>query len=396
VRAPGSPIGLHRVLDPPGVLPWRANRLDDSPELWPDEVRIAVERLDLDAASFRQFHGAYLGDGDGIRGAVLDIVAARGKLQNPVTGSGGTLIGTVAEVGRESPLGLSAGQRVTTMVSLTLIPLRITDGLRRWDGQDSRVPAAGHAILFGRSAAVVLPDDLTPALALAVLDVCGTPVFTARTVGRYAEVAGDPDAGRHRGAAGTRGQGTRGQGAGGRTGSPGLPTSPGPPTVAVLGAAGVSGALAVAAAKRAGAGRTAGVVSDTVDRDRLERAGLADVVAVADTRSPVELSAAVAEVLGGPADVVVCCVDAPGCEDGAVLATAQGGTVIFCSAMTSAPGATLGAAALAADVTMLLAGKYVAGHADFALHLLRTEPAVRELFADRVAHETPAVGAVRG
>jgi len=37
---------------------------------------------------------------------VLDIVAERGKMQNPETGSGGMLVGTVEEVGPESPLGL--------------------------------------------------------------------------------------------------------------------------------------------------------------------------------------------------------------------------------------------------------------------------------------------------
>jgi len=40
-----------------------------------------------------------------VRRAVLEIVAARGKMQNPVTGSGGMLLGTVSAVGPDSPLG---------------------------------------------------------------------------------------------------------------------------------------------------------------------------------------------------------------------------------------------------------------------------------------------------
>ena len=99
-------MGLHRVIDPAGAaLPQAARVLDAAPELWPDEVRIAVETLNLDAASFRQLSEKHGGDGDAVRAEVLDIVAARGKMQNPVTGSGGMLIGTVAEVGPESPLG---------------------------------------------------------------------------------------------------------------------------------------------------------------------------------------------------------------------------------------------------------------------------------------------------
>ena len=79
--------------------------------------------------------------------------------------------------------------------------------------------------------------------------------------------------------------------------------------------------------------------------------------------------------LGGPADVTVVCVDVPGCEHGAILATADGGTVIFFSMATSFAAAALGAEGLAADVTMLIGNGYVPGHAEYALALLRSEPA---------------------
>src|SRR6185312_10352051 len=102
-----------------------------------------------------------------------------------VTGSGGMLIGTVAEVGPDSPLGLKPGDRVATLVSLTLTPLSVTDGLAGWDGLGEQVPCAGHAILFARSIVAVLPDDLPVELALGVLDVCGAPALTARLVGGH-------------------------------------------------------------------------------------------------------------------------------------------------------------------------------------------------------------------
>jgi L-erythro-3,5-diaminohexanoate dehydrogenase len=346
VSTTSSPVGLHRVITPAGVLPQAADQLDASPELRPDEVRIAVERLNLDAASYRQLHAKHRGDGAAIRAEVLEIVSNRGKMHNPVTGSGGMLIGTVAEVGPESPLGLRAGQRVATLVSLTLTPLRITDDLARWDGQSEQVPAEGHAILFGRSIAAVLPDDLPAELALAVLDVCGAPALTARVVRQYVE------------------RGTK-------------------PTVAVIGAAGKSGSLSLAAARHAGAGRTVGVVPAPDEAARLGSAGLADEVALADARDPVALAAAI----GAPADVVVVCVDVPGCEGGAILATANGGTVIFFSMATSFSAAALGAEGLAADVTMLVGNGYVPGHADYAIELLRTDPGVQSLFPARLAAE---------
>src|SRR3954471_7688657 len=184
-----APVVLHRVLEPTGdaiTLPQAARRLDASPRLWPDEVRIAVQTLNLDAASYRQLaekhsrNGAV--DGGAVRAEVLDIVASRGKMQNPVTGSGGMLIGTVEEVGPESTLGLAVGDHVATLVSLSLTPLVIEDGLERWDGTSERVPADGYAILFGRSIAATIPDDLPPALSLSVMDVCGAPALTHRVV----------------------------------------------------------------------------------------------------------------------------------------------------------------------------------------------------------------------
>jgi len=344
----GDPTGLHRVLAPAGALPQAAERLDTRREIWPDEVRVGVERLNLDAASFRQLLDKHDGDGDAVRAEVLEIVRTRGKMHNPVTGSGGMLVGTVDEVGPDSPLGLKPGQRVSTLVSLTLTPLVVEDELAAWDGRSEQVPCAGYAILYGRSIAAVLPDDLPTELSLSVMDVCGAPALTARVVGERAR----------------RGDGRD-------------------PTVAVVGAAGKSGSLSLAAARETGARRTIGVVPTDEEAKRLRDSGLADEVVLADARDPVALSQAVGTA-GGPADVTVVCVDVPGCEHGAILSTCDGGTVIFFSMATSFSAAALGAEGLAADVTMLVGNGYVPGHADYALGLLRRSPAVRRLFEDRL------------
>ena len=145
----GDSTGLHRVLDEVTVLPQAAQRLDARRELWADEVRVRVERLNLDAASYRQLErkhtvGNGSVDGQAIRAEVLAIVATRGKMQNPETGSGGMLVGTVEEVGPESTLGLEVGQRIATLVSLSLTPLVIEDGLAGWDGLGEQVPADGY------------------------------------------------------------------------------------------------------------------------------------------------------------------------------------------------------------------------------------------------------------
>jgi len=389
-----SPLGLHRVIEPPGVLPQAAWRLDASPAIASDEVRIRVDRLNLDAASYRQLREAYSADPDKIRRAVLDIITTRGKMQNPVTGSGGMLTGTVDEVGPNSPLGLTPGQRVATLVSLTLTPLQVTDGLSQWDGQSEQVPCEGHAILFARSIAAVLPDDLSAELSLAVMDVCGAPALTSRVVtkgAKAAKVVEDADV--TKGAEVVEG-----------------------PVVLVVGAAGKSGSLSAAAARQAGASKVIGVVPNeaeanllrdpattqdegaggmpTASEDRQSRprpaadrralqSPLVDAIVIADARDPVGLAEKV-EAAGGPADVTVVCVDVAGCEGGAILSTKQGGSVIFFSMATSFSAAALGAEGLAADVTMLVGNGYVPGHADFALDLIRTTPSVRQLFERRV------------
>jgi len=373
-------LGLQRVADDAerlaGVLPQAAWRLDPGTPAGPDEVRIRADRLNLDAASYRQLHDANGGDGAKIRTAVCEIVASRGKMHNPVTGSGGMLTGVVTEAGPQSPLGLKPGDRVATLVSLTLTPLEIHDGLASWDGLSEQVPCDATATLFARSIAAVLPDDLPVRLALSVMDVCGAPALTRRVVSARLGTAAEAKAG---------------------------------PVVAVLGAAGKSGSLSAAAAREAGASRIIAVVPAEAEAALLRDAArgvrmghsagdtpfappggsgsLVDEVVIADAREAVPLAEAIARA-GGPADVTVVCVDVPGCEGGAILATAQGGTVIFFSMATSFSAAALGAEGVAADVTMLIGNGYVPGHADYALDLLRQTPAVRALFEHRLSEHS--------
>ncbi|MFZ0044335.1 MAG: hypothetical protein WAL16_00730, partial [Streptosporangiaceae bacterium] len=305
---------------------------------------------------------AHDGKPDRIRAAVLEIIRTRGKMQNPVTGSGGMLTGVVDEAGPRSPLGLTAGDEIATLVSLSLTPLAITDGLARWDARSEQVPCEGHAILFGRSIAAKLPDDLPAGLALSVMDVCGAPALTHRVVAAAASER---------------------------------------PVVVIIGAAGKSGSLSAAAARRAGAGTIIGVVPHEAEAELLRDAvaadgehGLVDEVVIADARDPVGVSSAIASA-GGPAAVTVVCVDVPGCEGGAILSTAQGGTIIFFSMATSFSAAALGAEGVAADLTMLVGNGYVPGHAELAMELIRTEPGVRGMFQRRIDEHSAEQGSTR-
>jgi len=95
-----SPVGLHRVLEPAGTLPQGAWRLDTRPEIGPDEVRIRVERLNLDAASFRQLSEKHGGDGDAVRRG------GHGDADRQPVG-----LGAVGEAQRRAIGGEAAGDR---------------------------------------------------------------------------------------------------------------------------------------------------------------------------------------------------------------------------------------------------------------------------------------------
>lgn len=175
--------GLGRVVGEKGVLPQRAKKLDPSLPLRDGELLVDVESLNIDAASFKQLKDTAGGDTAKIAAAIQAIVGERGKMQNPVTGSGGMLIGRVKEISPKHPAfgTLNVGDRLATLVSLTLTPL-VIDEIRAVKPEIDRVDIRGRAILFASGIYAKLPDDLPDTLTLAALDVCGAPALVARYV----------------------------------------------------------------------------------------------------------------------------------------------------------------------------------------------------------------------
>lgn len=336
-----DPYGLRRVVAPAGVLPQRAETLDVALPLGEDELSIAVEALNVDAASFRQLEAAAGGDEARIAEEILRIVRTRGKLHNPVTGSGGMLLGRVSAVGPAHPAAaeLRTGDRIATLVSLTLTPLRL-DRIRAVRRETDRIECDGEAILFATGLWARLPDDLPETLTLAALDVCGAPALVARHV-----------------RAGAR--------------------------VLVIGA-GKSGALVCAQAREL-AGASGLVVA--ADRSEaalagLERAGVCDRIVALDATDTVGALRAVAGV-GAPFDVVVSCASVAGTELSSILAVKDGGTVIFFSMATSFTAAALGAEGVGKDATLVIGNGYAPGHAALTLDLLRRHAGLRALFEER-------------
>ncbi|QSQ18112.1 L-erythro-3,5-diaminohexanoate dehydrogenase [Myxococcus landrumensis] len=335
--------GLSRVVGEKGVLPQRARKLDPSLPCRDTEMLIDVESLNIDAASFKQIKGEVGGDPARIGERIQEIVRERGKMQNPVTGSGGMLIGRVKEIGAKHPAReqLQVGDRIATLVSLTLTPLVIEE-VKAVHVDIDRVDIRGHALLFSSGIYAKLPSDIPDTLALAALDVCGAPALVARYV------------------------------------KPGM-------TVAVLGA-GKSGALCLAQARRNLESRGKLIALDVSQSalDVLSSMGLCDVALKVDATQGVDVMEAVSQATQGQlCDLVVNCASVGNTEMATILSVKDGGTAIFFSMATSFTTAALGAEGVGKDVTMLVGNGFVPGHASLTLALLRTEPALLQLFATR-------------
>lgn len=342
MRPSPDPYGLGRVASPAGALPQAADSLDPSLPMGSDELLIDVDHLNVDAASFRQIATAAEGDPERIAARIREIVGSRGKMHNPVTGSGGMLIGRVREIGPDHPAreALRPGDRIATLVSLTLTPLHLEEILKVHPAID-RVDVRGHALLFASGVWAKLPEDLPETLALAALDVCGAPALVERYV------------------------------------KPGQ-------RVLVLGS-GKSGLLCCAMAKE----REAEVIACDISAEAVETSkalGLADGGLVVDATRPVDVLRAVEEASGGAlCDVVVNCSNVPRTEMAAILSVRARGTVIFFSTATNFTAAALGAEGVGKDAELLIGNGYAQGHAELTLGLLRRHGGLRELFERRFA-----------
>ncbi|ATW26911.1 L-erythro-3,5-diaminohexanoate dehydrogenase [Candidatus Formimonas warabiya] len=343
---PGCPYGTHRVLEPKGVLPQPAWKIDNTMEIYDNELLIDVDTLNIDAASFTQIKKQAQGDAEAFAAIMRDIVSQRGKHHNPVTGSGGMLMGTVQEIGPKfaGKTPVKVGDRIATLVSLSLTPLQI-HRIKAIDMEKDQASVEAQAILFSSGIYAVLPEDMSPTLALAILDVAGAPAQTAHLV------------------------------------RPGQ-------TVLIIGGGGKSGLLcAYEAKKRAGiTGKIIGLGSGKASCARMERLGVFDHILQVDATDPLKVLAAIQEATqGNLADVTINCVNIPGTEMSSILATKENGLVYFFSMATSFTAAALGAEGIGKDVTMLIGNGYCKDHAVVSLQTVRECPVLMEIFQELFA-----------
>ncbi len=343
----GNKYGLHRVIEPQGVLPQPANKIDNNmDEIYDNEILIDVQTLNIDSASFTQIEEQAKGDKEEIARIMLDIVAKQGKHRNPVTGSGGMLLGTVEKIGDalKGKIDLEEGDKIATLVSLSLTPLRI-DKIKDIRPDIDQVDIDGKAILFESGIYAKIPEDMPETLALSALDVAGAPAQTAKLV------------------------------------------KPGD-TVLIIGAGGKSGMLCCyEAQKRAGVtGKVIGLCHSERSTKRLQDLELCDHVFAADATQPVPILEKIEELTGGEmCDVIINNVNIPDTEMASILTCKDGGIVYFFSMATSFTKAALGAEGVGMDVNMIVGNGYTRGHAEITLQILRESDKLRKVFTELYA-----------
>lgn len=340
-----SRFGTHRVLDPKGSLPQAAFRLDATPVCGKTEVLIDVAILNIDSASFHQLKEACGHDVEKMKVMIKDIVKAQGKMQNPVTKSGGMLIGSVKQVGSlYHDQSLVKGTKIATLVSLSLTPLYIEE-IHEINLLNEQVSITGQAILFDSGIYAKIPGDLDEKLVLAALDVCGAPA-------QVKKLAKKDD------------------------------------TVFIIGAAGKSGLLCSYMAKKqvGPKGRVIGLVNEMGQADLLKELKLVDDVLIEDALNSVLVYEKMMVLTDGKlADLTINVVNVQSTEMTSILSTRDDGIVYFFSMATSFTKAALGAEGVGKDLDMMIGNGYTKDHAEITLDIFRKNKVLKDLFMKKYA-----------
>ena len=361
-------LGIHRVIEPQGTLPQPAWKLDNTPMALPTETLINVQKLHIDSASFTQIAHACGRDTERMKRHIMDIIAVRGKMHNPVTGSGGVLIGTVEQL--DESFGekhhLAIGDTIVSLTSLSWLPLYL-EHIHHIYLDRSEVEVEGKAIFFRSNPLAKLPEDLPQSLVVAALDVAGAPSRVAALVRPEQRVT-------------------------------------------VLGAGGTAGLLTLCALRKQ-LGSTGTIIAIEYSEKALQdiaSLGVADILVQADATRPLDLleqirrkfeiyrrNAAIESTYGRQqckeayadhdylADLAINVVNVPNTEFATILLTKTDGCILFFSMATSFTVAALGAEGIARQVEMHIGNGYMPDHGAVALQLLRDNPTLRAIFTER-------------
>jgi len=365
--SPLSRYGYHRTLEPRGASPQGAKLLNNRPELQSDyELLLDVDYLMLDATSMRQIRESSFGDQSKVERQIWSIVDQRGKMHNPITNSGGVLVGRIREIGSQffsvhsKPPGVgSIGEVIIPVASLSTLPLEITK-IKSISGD--RVSIEGRAIMFACMRISPIPRGFSPELTLTCVDISSLVPQAKRCLeGVVAKRLGN-----------IKDRGT-------------------PIHVLVIGCgkAGVTALFCLRELSRVMQRRypegpkiqIIAVDSKIENVETVKKMNLADHVARVDATDAHEIYSFVSNLAGqNLCDLVINVVNIPGTEASTVLCTRERrphGTILWFSMATRFDQAALATDALGKDVTMLIGNGVAEAQVEEILELVNGEPDLR-------------------
>ncbi len=326
--------GFHRVIEPQGLVPQAALRVDNTPEiLHPSEILIRVSLVNLDSTGMSQLRSM----GKAITQQILQIVKQRGKMHNPISNSGGVLVGEVETIGDDvgSAFKLLPGDTIIPVVSTSTLPLKLYE-IGQIKGDQLEVD--GHAILFDGMGYSALPTDFSLSVALSAIDISSIVPQVYRTV--------EADQ-----------------------------------IILVIGA-GKSGLTAMAAARRAAP--EAHIIAIDPNEEQLTEAqnlGHANQTIKVDARLPEQVLQEIEQATDGKrCDVVLNCVNVADTEAASILSARYAGTVFFYSMATRFDKVALGTDATDNDVRIIVGNGVARDQAQLVFDLLRKESGLRDYF----------------
>ncbi len=339
----GEYFGTHRVIKPEGLLPQAADKIDNTADIWSNEILIDVIALQPTATAFHSIKEKCGPDVEKIIKEILSIVEDRGKFQDPVTKSGGMLIGRVKQIGSDlqGKVSVQVGDKIATLVSLSLTPLKIHE-ITGINLETEQVSCRAEAVLFESGIYTKIPDDLGEELSLAVMDIAGAPAQVAMNV------------------------------------------KPGD-TVVVVGA-GKAGLLCLAEAKKRTSplGKVICIEYSEEQCRMIEDLGIADLILQADGRKPLETYNKYINLTNGQlADFTVNTVNVMNTELSTILVTKDTGKIYFFSMSTDFVKTALGAEGVRKYATMIIGSGYYPGHAEIAFNIVRENEKLKEYLINR-------------
>lgn len=342
-------LGIGRSLEPASSILQPAWKIDNDMTLHPGEILIDVKIININLTSFNEIVDETEFDEMLFRKRIMDIIAQRGKLHNPITGTGGMLFGRVVKIDSQykNRYHLSVGDDIISLTSLSVTPMQLKC-IHSVDFKYAQLSVEGQCILFSDSPLMKMPPDLPMKTVISALDEAGAPTRAYHIV------------------------------------------SPGD-RVLILGASGKSGALCAYATHRKlqSTGSIVGIVYNDIHRKKLERCPFFSEVIPMDASNIHQVCHS--ELLAKYADsfdVVINCVNKPGTELASLLTVKQKGTVFFATLGSDYKLAALTAESIGKEVTMIPYTGFMEHHAEFTLTLLREYPVLHQFLTPSSAYYT--------